>query len=101
MRLTLSDRYDQQIGSFEVVLEGPPDTYYKDKPRAESDPHYQLGTEEGRKSLMEALVTMVEKRSKQDRCNHKNSKRLYSRPAGSYSVTYFECLDCEKVFDDD
>jgi len=98
MRLTLTDTYDRKLMTFEVVLEGPADTYYGEKPLPDwmkPEPHYQLGTEAGRKRFMEKLVGFFETREKQRVCEHTNSEqtRLMFElgPICQYDRDYFAC----------
>lgn len=108
MKLVLSDRWDRNVEQLEVVLEGPSDGYDakgdREKPLRDwekPEPVFQIGTEEGRKALMDKLVSIVTQRTKQRTCQHPNQKKTGSAPGGSFTINYFHCPDCDKSWNDD
>lgn len=52
-------------------------------------------------TLKQAITGTIETEVKQARCRHERQEKTGSSPNGSFSVNWFECLDCGKTWNDD
>lgn len=100
--LTLTDEnrtYGKQVLELELTED---DVLSEEESKKPFRPKFLRMVDAGdRETLLRAITATVETLVKQGRCRHQRSEKTGSSPNGSFSVNYFECLDCGKTWNDD